>query len=326
MKTVFIVNPKSGSGKKLNTIVDELEKLRRQIAEDVEVYFTKFSSDAKEYVSNYCREKGPARFIACGGDGTFNEVLNGVIDFEDAQIGVVPIGTGNDFCRNFLNGVNFFDLEKQVSAKSVKCDAIKYITNVNGEEKTGYCANMFNVGFDCAVADMTNTLKEKTILSGTFSYLFSIFANLINKKSSHIDIDIDDKCRHRGELLLTSIANGSFCGGGLKTNPLACVTDGFININIVKNISRLRFLTLLPKYINGTYLKMPNIEKIVSSEKCRKVKINSLKGNIRISIDGEISDAGVTEFEIVPKAFNFVVPCYDAFEIDNEKIEKAILV
>ena len=125
MKTVFIVNPKSGSGKKLNFIVDEIDKLRRKIKEDIEVYFTRFSSDAKNYVSNYCREKGPARFIVCGGDGTFNEVLNGVMCEKDAQIGVVPIGTGNDFCRNFLSGINFFDLEKQLSAKAVKCDAIK---------------------------------------------------------------------------------------------------------------------------------------------------------------------------------------------------------
>ncbi len=320
MKTIFIVNPQAGSGKRFNEMVQSINKLLQKTKHDVEVYVTKASRDAKRFVNDYCVKHGPARFIACGGDGTLNEILNGTIDFPEAEIGVVPIGTGNDFCRNFSNHAGFLDLEKQIEGACVKCDAIKYKTFVNKTQQSGYCLNMFNVGFDCAVADMTNTIKQKTFFSGPPAYFVSIFVNLVKKKPSHLDIEVDEKSTYNGELLLTSIANGRYCGGGLKTNPIAHINDGYININIVKNISRIRFLHLLPLYIKGRYLNRKDIENIVSSRKCRKVKITSYTGNIRMTIDGEISDAGVTEFEIIPNAFNFVVPV-NAFNKEKQKGE-----
>lgn len=307
MKTVFIVNPNAGSGKRFNSVIEKIKKLT-EAKENVEFYITKKALDAKEFVSGYCRSNGAARFIACGGDGTLSEILNGAIGCENVEIGVVPIGSGNDFCRNFECRESFFDLEKQISGACIDCDAIKYSTTVNGEEKSGYCANMFNVGFDCAVADTTNVLKSKTFFSGSMAYFVSIFINLIKKKTSDIEIEIDGVNRGRGELLLTSIANGCYCGGGLKTNPIALVNDGLININIVKNVSRLKFLTLLPKYINGTCLGIKNIENIISSIKCSMVKISPMNGKIRMSVDGEICDAGEVQFKIEHNAFKFVVP------------------
>ncbi len=305
MKTVFIVNPNAGRGEKFHNAVEAIKNICSKFG--AEIYVTKFAGDASIFVRDYCTKNGPTRFIACGGDGTFNEVLNGAIGFEGTQLGIVPIGTGNDFCRNFASHEGFFDLEKQMFAECVKCDAIKYDLKTDSNIKSGFCANMFNVGFDCAVVDTTNEVKEKTFFNGSLAYFISIFINLVKKKTSNLEVEIDGTSEFCGELLLTSIANGCYCGGGLKTNPIACTNDGNININIVKNISRLKFLKLLPRYINGTYLKLKNIENIVSSKRCRKVKITSPKC-IRISIDGEITNTQVSEFEIVHNAFNFVVP------------------
>lgn len=305
MKTVFIVNPNAGRGKKFHNAVSAIKNICSKFG--AEVYVTKAVGDASIFVRDYCSQNGPARFISCGGDGTFNEVLNGAIGFEGTQLGIVPIGTGNDFCRNFAAHEGFFDLEGQMFGKCVKCDAIRYVLKENDKTKIGYCANMFNVGFDCAVADTTNTVKEKTFFFGPLAYFVSIFINLVMKKTSNLEVEIDGKREFCGELLLTSIANGCYCGGGLKTNPIACTNDGLININIVKNISRIKFLQLLPRYIKGSYLKLRSIEKIVSSKKCRKVKITSPKC-IRISIDGEITNTQISEFEIVHNAFDFVVP------------------
>ncbi len=310
MKTIFVVNPNAGQGKKFGKIIDEINGICEKSEENIGVYVTKAPNDAKMFVAEYCKNNGPARFIACGGDGTFSEVLNGALEFENAEIGIVPIGTGNDFCRNFSSDVRFFDLKKQISGKCVKCDAIRYTTNINNQLKSGYCANMFNIGFDCDVADITNSIKEQTAFWGPFAYLVSIFVNLFNKKPANLEIEIDGAVVHKGELLLTSIANGSYCGGGLKTNPIAQVNDGFININMVKNISLPRLLKLLPRYINGSYLKIKNIGEIVSSQKCKRVKITSSEKTMRFSIDGEITDTGMTEFEIIPGAFRFVVPAY----------------
>ena len=79
---------------------------------------------------------------------------------------------------------------------------------------------MFNIGFDCNVADMTAKMKKKPLISGSMAYLFSIFAILIKKKGANLKIELDDIVKYEGPLLLTSLANGCFCGGGIKSNPL----------------------------------------------------------------------------------------------------------
>ncbi len=321
MKTVFIINPKAGQGGNIEKITKRISEAANSIKAEIEIYVTKAVGDARCFVKEFCEKHGAARFIAFGGDGTLNEVLNGAIDCEDAEIGVVPCGTGNDFCRNFCNDTSFSDIASQITSKSVKCDAIKYSTTVKNGEKSGYCINMFNIGFDCNVADMTQEMKQKPLISGSVAYFFSILATLIKKKGADLAIELDGKEVYNGPLLLTSVANGSFCGGGIKSNPLACVQDGLINVNIVKNVPRRAFVTLLPLYMKGTFLEKKGIEKIISSVKCKRMTIIPNKNEvIRICCDGEISDAGKTEFEIVHNAFNFVVP-QKLVERDKTKTE-----
>lgn len=305
METIFIINPEAGQGNKAESLIDKIQSLKEL---DTQMYITKSPGDATSYVKSYCENNGPARFIACGGDGTLNEVLNGAIGFSSSEVGVMPVGTGNDFRRNFENDCMFDDILCHIAGSSTRCDAIKYKTSINNEIKSGYCANMFNIGFDCNVADLKNKMQKNPFVSGAMSYIISIFANLIRKKGADLKIEIDGCEIHCGKLLLTSVANGCYCGGGIMSNPLASVKDGFININIIKNVSRLKFLRLLPYYMKGNFLKLKNIHEVILSEKCSKVKITPLNGKMRICVDGEIIDAGETEFEICHNAFNFVLP------------------
>lgn len=296
METLFIINPCAGQGKDIDKLVEKINTTGAKI------YITKSVGDAEFFVREYCKNHTPVRFIACGGDGTLNEVLNGAFGKDNVEIGVLPIGTGNDFCRNFPK--NFSDIESLIKGRTVKCDAIRYTT----DGVIRYCANMFNIGFDCNVADMTATMKKKPFISGSLAYFISILANLIKKKGANLKIEIDDKLFYSGPLLLTALANGKFCGGGIMSNPLADISDGKININIIRNVSRLRFLTLLPLYIKGTHVKKQGLENIISNLDCKKVVLTPLSHDMRLCCDGEIQNAGKTEFEIVPSAFNFVIP------------------
>ncbi len=305
MKTVFIMNPCAGKGNSAKILVEKIKSLSDI---EKELYITKAVGDATRFVRDYCKAQGTARFIACGGDGTLSEVLNGVIGFCDAEIGAIPIGTGNDFCRNFERESLFNDALTQVYGKTVKCDAIRYVADTPCGTVTGYCANMFNIGFDCNVADLTAKMKKKPFLSGSLAYFLSIFVTLIRKKGADLKIETDGKEVHNGKLLLTSVANGCYCGGGIKSNPLASICDGTINVNIIKNVPRYKFLYLLPFYMKGNHLKIKNIGKTIQNIKCSKIKITPLAGNMRLCVDGEIIDAGETTFEIYPSAFNFVVP------------------
>ncbi len=303
MKTVFIINPYAGKKKSIKNLVEKINEVSFSLGADSEIYTTKCQGDAEKFVRDYCKENGPARFIACGGDGTLSEVVNGAVTFENAEVGVMPIGTGNDFCRNF-KGVDFKDIKSQILSDTKKCDAIRY----TDKNITRYGVNMFNIGFDCNVADMKEKLTKNTFLKGSFAYFLSIFVILVKKKGANLKIVADGMEKHCGKLLLTSVANGSFCGGGIMSNPLADLNDGLININIVNNVSRLRFITLLPFYMKGNYTKLKNIEKIITTKKYKKIVVTPLDGNMRLCTDGEISTVAETTFEIVPGAFNLVVP------------------
>ena len=295
METIFIVNPTAGQGK--------AEKIIQKIkSTGAKFYITKSVGDAERYVREMCSDGSPIRFISCGGDGTFNEVLNGAAGSKNAEIGIVPIGTGNDFCRNF--DCDFNDLEALTNADTIKCDAIRYTTG----GITRYCANMFNIGFDCNVADLTNQMKKKPFISGPLAYFISILLVLIKKKGADLKISVDGVDVYNGPLLLTSLANGKFCGGGIMSNPTALISDGEMDINIIKNVGRLKLLTILPSYMKGTHMRIKNIEKIIHNQSCKKVVISPNSPSFRICCDGEIQDACDITFEIVPEAFNFVLP------------------
>ena len=307
MKTVFIVNPKAGKKNNIEKLVERIESTVSKLRADVEIYKTKSVGDATVFVKEFCEKHGKARFIACGGDGTLCEVLNGAFGFEGAEVGVLPVGTGNDFVKNF--DADFSDVEAQIVSDSERCDIIKYNTQFpDGTEKIGYCANMFNIGFDCNVADTMSEMKKKPFVSGSLAYILAIFATLVKKKGADLEIEIDGENVHKGKLLLTSIANGCFCGGGIKSNPGACVHDGLMNVNIVYNVSRSRFITLLPHYMKGTHMSLGGIEKIISNVGCKKITVKPNGGTMRICVDGEILSAGKTTFEVLHDAFNFVVP------------------
>ena len=319
-KTVFIVNPKAGQGKNIEKFINDIKTAADKNKTETEIYLTKAIGDATVFVRKYCNENGAARFIACGGDGTLGEVVNGCINCPGSEVGVIPMGTGNDFCRNFDKSNNFSDIVSQISGATTKCDAIRYRSVTDGNEKTGYCVNMFNIGFDCNVADMTSKMKQKPFISGSLAYFLSIFTMLIKKKGANLQIELDGESKHKGRLLLPSIANGKFCGGGIKSNPKAAVDGGFLNINIIYNISRINFLSKLPFYMKGTHIKLRNIQNVIYNTNCEKVVLTPLSGNMRICVDGEIENAGRTEFEIVHNAFNFVLPGLKVKKTEKEEV------
>lgn len=116
MRTVFIVNPKAGKGQGREKFIAEIEAASEKTGVPVEIYSTQGSGDGEILAAQLAKEaeaRGEeTRIIACGGDGTLNEVLNGAMRHDHVAIGVVPIGTGNDFCRNFRRRGIFWILRR----------------------------------------------------------------------------------------------------------------------------------------------------------------------------------------------------------------------
>ncbi len=284
-----------------------LFKTGERLKKDFEIYTTKSVGDAESHVRKCCENScTPTAYIACGGDGTFNEVLNGVYGFENACAGVFPIGTGNDFCRNFED-CDFLNIEAQFQGIASACDVICYSGVVNGQYAEKYCANMLNIGFDCNVADLTAHLKKYPFIKGSLAYFISILAILIKKKGADLIIEADGIEIHRGKLLLTAIANGCFCGGGIKSNPFAKIDDGLMDINIIKNIPRHMFVPCLPLYMKGTLFDTDKYSHLASTMQCKNITIKP-NPNMRLCVDGEIFNASEVKISVISKAINILKP------------------
>ena len=252
MRVIFVINPKAGKGKGIDKLVEKIRSTSEKTGIKASTYMTKAVGDAEAFADLIGKETAASgeevRLIACGGDGTLNEVLNGAIRYDNLTVGVMPIGTGNDFCRNFPDDGDFLDIEAQLRGKVIKCDAIKYSGLLAGKQQTRYCANMFNIGFDCNVVDLTAKLKNYPLIAGSFAYLMGVAITYIKKKGAKLRVELDGQVIENGPLLLTAIANGGFCGGGVHSSPYASVTDGKMDVNVIYNVSRLDFLKKFPHY------------------------------------------------------------------------------
>ncbi|MCQ2547572.1 MAG: YegS/Rv2252/BmrU family lipid kinase [Clostridia bacterium] len=312
MRNIFIINPCAGQGKNIDALKSEITKTCKKMGIPAEIYITNFVGDATDYVRKLGEETigQELRIIACGGDGTLNEVVNGAIGYEHITVGVIPVGTGNDYVRNYGDPKFFMSVKEQLLGKAKAVDVIKYEGVLNDRFETRYCINMFNVGFDCNVVDKTAELKEKPLLSGSTAYLAGVANILIKKKGENLRIIVEDEVVHEGPLLLTAIACGSYCGGGVYSSPQAKTDDGLMDVNVIKDMSRTKFISLFPKYSKGTHFEVEGIDRFINAKACKSARIEPLdkSGIMRLCVDGEIVDAGDVNFEMVPLAIRFNIP------------------
>lgn len=311
MRHIFIINPNAGQKGRKQDLKDRINAAAETTGIPVEIYETTGSGDGEAYVRVICqsqRAEETVRFYACGGDGALNEIVNGIYGFAHAEAGCIPIGTGNDYVRNYGTVEDFLNIEEQLKSKSVYSDLILYRGMVGGEKQSRLCVNMFNIGFDCNVVDQASRTKKWPLVSGPFAYLLSVAIILIKKKGADLCIEYGDGKRFDGKMLLVAVSNGRFCGGGIQCSPRALPNDGFIDINLVKNVSRRLFIRLFPKYAKGQHLEVERLKDLIIYEKCKKLTITPNQNEMRLCTDGDIASAGRVTFEIVPNAVKFAVP------------------
>ena len=304
MKHCFIINPASGK----ETTKEGLEEriLQTCEAQGVEcfVYNTTSRGDAGRFIKEYWEEnrEDEIRFYACGGDGTLCEVVSGVMALEsrdNVSVGVLPVGTGNDFVRNFSPKELFFDIEAQIGAQDVSIDIIE----CNGY----YAINMINIGFDSQVVVNTDKVKKKRFIPSKLAYICGLVITLIKKPGVKMSVAAEGEGETRRELLLSTFANGCFCGGGFHSNPHAKLCDGRINALFVKNITRIKFFTLVGKYTKGTHLD-GGFEDIIDEQYSNSFSL-SLDVPTQMSVDGEMVDTGNrVDIRCLNKALRFLIP------------------
>lgn len=311
MRHLFVINPSAGKKGGKDKLITAIRSAGEKLGHDVEIYETKFAGDGEAFVRRTAETAGEGekiRFYACGGDGAVNEVANGAYGF-NVEVGCIPMGTGNDYIRNYGNVKQFRNIELQLQGKAVDSDLIRYVQYCDGEElPPRYCVNMFNIGFDCNVVDQTATVKNWPLVKGSLAYMISVVIMLIKKKGADLKIEYEDGRVFDGKLLLIAIANGCYCGGGVKGVPLSVLDDGLMDVSLVRDIPRRMFLNMFPKYSKGTHLQYEKMKKILDYDQCKKLTVSANGRPMKLCVDGEITNADKVIFEIEPKSMRFAVP------------------
>ena len=227
-----------------------------------------------------------------------NEVANGIIGYDNAAMSVIPVGTGNDFLKNFGDDAEKFrDAENLWDGPQFPMDAI----DVNGRVALTIACS----GIDARVAKDVHKYSESPLLDGKGSYIYSLAVNFLFKGiGSHWIVTLDD-VPMEGDWSLIAVCNGRYYGGGFMPVAEARMDDGVLNTLVVKKVNRRTFLKFVGPYSKGGYTQFPQYAHC----SCPKViRIHSEKPDIVTCLDGEcVTNSDVT-IKMHDKKLNFFGP------------------
>lgn len=306
IKHVFILNPAAGKGQMQQELEKQIHNVCTARGVDYEIHHTSASGEATDFVRNACEQEPDVqlRFYACGGDGTLGETVNGAYGYANASVGVVPVGTGNDFVRNFDASQAFLDIDAQLDGEEIMLDLLQYNDKL--------CANMVNIGFDCEVVKQTAKLKRSKLIPKGMAYIAGLVITLIRKPGVRATVCVDDGQEQERRMLLTAVANGAWCGGGFHSTPLALLHDGVLDTLLIKNVSRIKFLSLVSLYKNGTFIDNEKARRVIDYVKCRNIQYTFEKPQ-SICVDGEVCEVSSLRVSAIENALRLIVPrgaCY----------------
>ena len=312
MRYAFIVNPISGTGKKNKEVIAAAERLiLNHMDEDIIICPTNAYENGAKIADTLASEALKAGddvvVFACGGDGTAHEIANGIYGYDNAIMGMVPIGTGNDLCRALAKGkVNFreyLDLERQLNGHARDIDVIEIRWMFGSTEKSCICVNGVNIGFDGNTAIRATHIHEKTVFKGSLAYLAAVFATLVEKDGQSLRITADGEPFYDGDLLLATMSNGNYCGGGIESCPNAILDDGLIELMAIKDVSRFFFISKFPKFKAGRFFEISGVDDVATYKQVKRITVEPLRDeNMEFVIDGEVYKTPKIEVEIKQKA------------------------
>lgn len=272
MKHIFIVNPISGKGKTLKA-VDRIKKVCEEENLDYEIYFTEYPKDATKIARKYRFTKNI--IYSVGGDGTLNEVLNGIVGTKNL-LGVIPAGSGNDFYKTLS-----------------KIDEEYPVIDI-GKVNDRYFINIISIGIDAEVANNVSLMKKRKVPTNQI-YNASLIYTFFKYKYKDIDLSIDEKEQKKGKCTILTICNGQVYGGGYKIAPSAKLTDGYFDVYYVEKVNKPQLPSLINMLKQGIHERHNKVHK----SQATKIKFKCDK-ELVCNIDGEIMTAKKFNVKIIP--------------------------
>ena len=291
MRVLLIVNPKSGANA-AKTVVPKLEEFFLGHNVETEIYYTKHSGDATRR-ARYAvsSKKAYDAIVACGGDGTVNEVVNGIADSHQA-LGIIPLGTENVLATEF--DIPFAPLKAAKIILAGKTDRID-VGNANGR----HFMLMAGVGYDAHVASRLKPMLKK--LLGTTAYHITALKELFNYKNHELEIIIDKKAMVKGSYVVAG--NTKLYGAELRLTPHADMKDGLLDVCIFKGKDAVGFVHFIIRTFAKKHLTMKEVEYF----KAKEVIVKSDKPVLG-HVDCELIGNTPITITICPRMLTLIIP------------------
>lgn len=305
-KTLIILNPISGHGAG-ERLWPPIQTALRAGRIDYDLAQTSLPRQAID-IAERAKQSGYETLIAIGGDGTVNEVVNGLMRASKQRpcgtLGVIPIGSGNDFSRTLgLRADWRAAVHRLIAGRPTWIDIGKVICDAPApgyDSGAHYFVNAIDTGFGARTAQHAHDFR---FLTGMPMYLAAIFKTLVNYSTPYLKIALNDQVIEQSSTIV-AMNNGRQMGGGFKMAPTASLEDGLLDVIIGDGLGRLGILSLLPKVMNGTHIGDPRVKYMQAP----RVVIDSPDPLI-VEADGEIPFIGAhhLEAEILPKHVQVIV-------------------
>jgi diacylglycerol kinase (ATP) len=296
---VIIVNPTAGSGRAARLLPWIRERLAPR--PDADLHVTSRPGEAQDLAARAAAD-GCDRLVAVGGDGTIQEIVNGLLEGSARPaIGIVPVGSGNDLARSLGLPTDAAEAWTIAIGRVTREIDIALATNGNGQRR--WFASAGGIGFDAQVAAAMATRHGWQ--TGRAGYLLTTLAELRRFDNRHLRIVLDGEPLER-RVLFVAIANGAYYGGGMRIAPDALADDGWLDVCIVGDISRLTAVRELPNLYRGTHVRNP----AVSVHRARQIEISG-EGTTHAHLDGEPFGTLPLRVEIKPGSLEVAVVAGD---------------
>ncbi|MEH7238960.1 diacylglycerol/lipid kinase family protein [Bacillus sp. JJ1562] len=306
---IFIVNQKAGNGKGLKV----WKKLKHEL-ERKKVYYRSFFTKHPNHAQELARQIGSMfedkveAVIAVGGDGTINEVVNGMVHYPEIKVGYIPAGSGNDFSRGFkvpkspLDALSFILRNKSNKGKWFDIGKCR----VQGKSNSSYFVSSLGTGFDAAVSKLTNESKMKKYLNkvhlGSLAYVGALIRLLFSYHLTSVSLNIDGKYYQYDNVWFVTVSNQPFYGGGMKISPKANTMDGIFDVTVVHNLSRLKLLFVFVTVFFGAHTKF----KEIAQHRGVNIKVESDE-KMLVHADGELIGQIPVQVEVQHRKLPFLV-------------------
>lgn len=295
----FLVNPASGNGA-TGRRWPELARRASALGLEGETFFSERPGHLIE-LARAAVDSGARLVVAVGGDGTLNEVVNGVAG-RDVDLATIPLGTGMDFGRTYGIPKKFDDAVRVAlsgDVRTIDAGRVTYRTWA-GETAERYFANVSSVGMSGAVAQRANGMSKA--LGGKVTFFYVLTRVFLEWQNTEVTVRLDDTERH-GRMHDVIVANGVWHGGGMKLAPDAAPDDGQFDVVLIGDVSKADFLTTAPKIYKGRHVHHPKVEVLRS----KRVEVDA-PVQLPIELEGEQVGTTPATFEIAPGALRVRVP------------------